>query len=43
MKELFLDSEIEVILFPQSDIITTSGGTLIDGEDDDELPGIIYP
>ncbi len=42
MKEFFFDSEIEVIRFPQSDIITTSGG-LVDGEDDNELPGIIFP
>ena len=25
MKELFLDAEVEIILFPESDIITTSG------------------
>lgn len=36
MKELFLDTEIEVIVFPQSDIITTSGN----GLDDNELPFI---
>ncbi len=35
MKELFLDTEIEVIVFPQSDIITTSGEY-----DEDELPYI---
>lgn len=42
MKELFFDTEIEVIRFPQSDIITTSGG-LVDGEDPNELPGILFP
>ena len=36
MKELFLDTEIEVIVFPQSDIITTSGG--MGGLEEDELP-----
>lgn len=41
MKELFLDTEIEILLFPESDILTTSGG-LIPGEDEDELPGIIF-
>ncbi len=33
MKELFLDTEIEIILFPESDIITNSG--LLD---ENELP-----
>lgn len=42
MKEFFSDSEIEIILFPESDIITTSGG-VIDPEDEDELPGILFP
>lgn len=32
MKELFLDAEIEIIIFPESDIITTSG------TDPNELP-----
>ena len=41
MKELFLDTEIEVILFPQSDIITTSGD-YITPEDPNELPGIPF-
>lgn len=35
MKELFLDTEIEIVLFPQSDIITTSGGSDLD---ENELP-----
>ena len=42
MKELFLDSEIEIIVFPASDIITTSAG-VIDPEDENELPGILFP
>lgn len=41
MKELFLDTEIEILLFPESDILTTSG-SLIPGEDDDELPGFVF-
>ena len=41
MKELFLDTEIEILLFPESDIITTSGDH-IPGEDEDELPGIRF-
>ena len=41
MKELFLDTEIEILLFPESDILTTSSGT-IPGEDENELPGIIF-
>ncbi len=35
MKELFLSAEIEIVLFPESDIITTSGGGNLE---DDELP-----
>lgn len=42
MKELFFDAEIEILLFPESDIITTSG-TYLDPKDPDELPGIIFP
>jgi hypothetical protein len=35
MKEFFLDTEIEIIRFPESDIITSSG-------DPDELPPLIF-
>ncbi len=35
MKELFLDTEIEIVLFPEADILTFSG-EYIPG--DDELP-----
>lgn len=34
MKELFLDAEIEIVLFPEADILTYSNGPT----EDDELP-----
>ncbi len=38
MKEMFLDAEIEILVFPESDIVTFSGYT----SGDNELPPDIF-
>ena len=35
MKEYFFDTEIEIVFFPEADILTTSGGYI---PGDDETP-----